>query len=600
MAIVQNANDEHQFVFAVNTISMVKSDALFSYIAPANIFAWPLTPLRSCIPFKDYVRLNRTIIKITHFPLLWGICAYERLVLKRSAYEPIELIERRGRTKANEDTGLGIFSPRQGIRTRERSVATLHQDKALDEVFRRPLRHSASGITGGTGRGSARSNKTDMVDTWFSRMGEGPVDAPAEQDRRIVDRLERRRATSRRLTPGRFARRDFSTQMSIASDPEVINTGGTTNLNEDNNEWLDTSQEDLARQTGDDGDDELVTNDEVDETATPNSRQQVNNTMEPEDYFQPLAPGISRMRQPSNAGTQSSLDFTTSYNNEPQLPTRLSRPPTRPPSRSAIAKPKVRTAHNRNLSTNTILYNPIASLGASSSSDMTRLVYNKGRESGKSTAKNLTPPNEPKESSSPISKKAAKRARPVLPGRDAFQSAPNLAGILAPSKKPQKHPYQFDIVSDLGDNKAVAGNYMNGMPASFGTHMEFLSRSAGNEHSNEEQRRMGKLMLARMNTLEEGFREVLREVKDWRRTGNSTDGSRTPAMTVPSTPKRGITEAKIARVLGKKRKEGEWIEEGGSDPTVPTTPPRQSTSIPKSSTIPPNTPASGGEKGSSI
>ena len=37
MAIVQNANEEHQFVFAVNTFSMVKSDALFSYVAPTNI-----------------------------------------------------------------------------------------------------------------------------------------------------------------------------------------------------------------------------------------------------------------------------------------------------------------------------------------------------------------------------------------------------------------------------------------------------------------------------------------------------------------------------------------------------------------------------------
>ena len=42
MAIVRNAHDEHQFVFAVNTISMVKSDALFSYVAPTNVLAWAL------------------------------------------------------------------------------------------------------------------------------------------------------------------------------------------------------------------------------------------------------------------------------------------------------------------------------------------------------------------------------------------------------------------------------------------------------------------------------------------------------------------------------------------------------------------------------
>ena len=63
MAIVQNANEEHQFVFAVNAISMVKSDALFSYVAPTNVIAWFLTPLRFALPFRQYVRLNRTVIK---------------------------------------------------------------------------------------------------------------------------------------------------------------------------------------------------------------------------------------------------------------------------------------------------------------------------------------------------------------------------------------------------------------------------------------------------------------------------------------------------------------------------------------------------------
>jgi len=39
MTIVSNANEEHEFVFIINIISMVKNDALFSYIAPSNIFA---------------------------------------------------------------------------------------------------------------------------------------------------------------------------------------------------------------------------------------------------------------------------------------------------------------------------------------------------------------------------------------------------------------------------------------------------------------------------------------------------------------------------------------------------------------------------------
>lgn len=137
MAIVQNANDEHQFVFAINTISMVKSDALFSYVAPTNVLAWMLTPLRSCLTFREYVSLNRTIIKITHFPILFGICAYEGFVLRRSVYEPTDLIERRGRISQDEQNGL--FTSRT-IRTRERSSAAMYQDKALDAVFQRPVR----------------------------------------------------------------------------------------------------------------------------------------------------------------------------------------------------------------------------------------------------------------------------------------------------------------------------------------------------------------------------------------------------------------------------------------------------------------------------
>ena len=68
VSVVQNANEEHQFVFAVNAISMVKSDSLFSYIAPTNVIAWLLAPLRYIITFRNFVRLNRTVIKITHFP----------------------------------------------------------------------------------------------------------------------------------------------------------------------------------------------------------------------------------------------------------------------------------------------------------------------------------------------------------------------------------------------------------------------------------------------------------------------------------------------------------------------------------------------------
>ncbi|KAI7224140.1 hypothetical protein KC365_g10938 [Hortaea werneckii] len=84
----------------------------------------------------------------------------------------------------------------------------------------------------------------------------------------------------------------------------------------------------------------------------------------------------------------------------------------------------------------------------------------------------------------------------------------------------------LDLASEIGDNKfgpsgldAVAGG-ISGFPASFSEH--FL-RERELERRREEERRRGeeeekgmvnRIMLARMHTLEEGFREVLREIKD--------------------------------------------------------------------------------------
>ena len=66
MTIVSNANEEHEFVFIINIISMVKNDALFSYIAPSNIFAQILTSLSFCLPFYIFIKVNCIVIKIIH------------------------------------------------------------------------------------------------------------------------------------------------------------------------------------------------------------------------------------------------------------------------------------------------------------------------------------------------------------------------------------------------------------------------------------------------------------------------------------------------------------------------------------------------------
>ncbi|KAF2396630.1 hypothetical protein EJ06DRAFT_585076 [Trichodelitschia bisporula] len=139
-AVAVNANDEHQFLFAVNTISMVKSEALFSYIPPTNILGWILSPLRFIIPFRRFVWVNRTLIKLTHIPILFSICAYERLILSSHVYEP-DVAETRGRNPNRVPAftlrgSRDLFSP--GMQLREPSVTAYKKDRALEAVFQRP------------------------------------------------------------------------------------------------------------------------------------------------------------------------------------------------------------------------------------------------------------------------------------------------------------------------------------------------------------------------------------------------------------------------------------------------------------------------------
>ncbi|KAJ4352575.1 uncharacterized protein N0V89_007924 [Didymosphaeria variabile] len=174
MAVVQNAHEEHQFLFAVNTISMVKSDALFSYIAPTNLVGWLLIPLKYCMTIKSFVRMNRLVIKITHIPILFSIFCYERILLSNLSYGPTDLVEQRGRSHAHAAVpafsirGADLFSP--GQRLREPSITTFHKDRALEEVFRRPFR-DPSQRTPSNAYPLGRRNSSNVVSDWMKRMG---------------------------------------------------------------------------------------------------------------------------------------------------------------------------------------------------------------------------------------------------------------------------------------------------------------------------------------------------------------------------------------------------------------------------------------------
>lgn len=606
MAIVQNANEEHQFLFAVNTISMVKSDALFSYIPPTNILGWLLTPLRYVMPFHRFVKLNRTIIKVTHLPILWMIFAYERLILARHAYEPTDLVEQRGRGPSrlpafsirgpNE-----LFSP--GARLREPSVTTFHKDKALEEVFRRPMRSPQ--VERQTRRGSLyeRSKTSNVVQDWMAGVGQqGGAASPIEQPQSIVDRLETRRPTMRRFrTAGAIPtikRRDTFTK----SEPEIAPSNAIASSSQDPTRsgygFPDASMEDQPQQTDADGDDELATNEEDDrpayeqsfldteENGSDKENSRPGYELEREDYFhRPKA--LRRMMSPA---ADSSISQLRHLGDSPQRPSTTQR--SQPPKRQQM--------HARNISSGTILFNPLKPIETerredSPHSSSPKRVARTPRTEGSGPANSATAKG-PSGTASPrkIAKRkepqpspaAAVRPRAIFPPSSQYRPAQNLAAFLAlDRRKPSFNARALDLASDLGDNRfGPDAAAIGAIPASFGTQMEMAAyqqrlrgrmwdkrdadddgdEEADDDDADSDTRRLNRMMLLRMSNLEQGFQEVLREVKRVSRAGSVEDDE------APRS-KRGKSRKGRKSPLGKEKvrkvesdREGGKVEDDGN------------------------------------
>ena len=460
------------------------------------------------------------------------------MFLRHATFEPTDLVER-GRpitqAKAFENPGnaLNLFSPHHP-RLREPSVATHQKDRALDEVFRRPFRDNTIRHTQ---KSHERRKTSNVVNNWMQSMGpNGTANPPDEQDRSIVDKLEARQLAHRqslleirRRPTGRS--RDFTqATMSIASDPEEFGTSRITKPGlrfREDSDMPSMSMEDMPQQTDADGDDELVTNDDDENVLSdpPDTTPRIEKTPsrhveeEPEGYFQRTLNGRTGMRQLSSSWSSS----------RPKVPT-LSQP-IQP--RSNAYRPN-RGAHVRNFSTTTVLYDPIDPINDSSSSPSRRAITarNSAKNTGSGTQTPVTAGRRTPKRPAP----GAARARPILPPRNLFQSAPDLAGMLMfnDQGRDRRSSLNMDLGSDLGDNKAVGGGFVGAVPSSFATQMAFASgamrakqQAAG---ESEDQRRMGKLMLARMNTLEEGFRDILKEVKDWRKDDTRSTGDDRPEV----------------------------------------------------------------------
>lgn len=580
MAIVQNANEEHQFVFAVNVISMIKSDSLFAYVAPTNIISWVLTPLRYFIPFRQYVKINRTMIKVTHFLILFIICAYERTILQAGVVDSIDIIEPRGRAGK-------AFKPKLPRLRREHSVATFRQDRALEEVFRQPFDSTMRN----SHQSQDRRKASNVVSSWMKTVDEEIV-SPLE-DRSIVERLENRRLSQRQTSgrgPRMFRRPRTFSRFSTTSDPEEYPVGRDLFSPSP----LPTSAQETpsqvdgpVRQSDADGDDERATNDnDNDDTATLDPRSvtspetasnTVPSTIRPLDYF-------SAKSSPGKDALE--LSKSPSDSPHPLHPFRVEK--TSPDRSSPLQALKRRPNHHlRNVSSATVVYKPVNDDGTSqpSSQDQqdSRPSSASGRSKGHLSALQSgahTPTSKNASSNATGRPRAQKRGtqgpprlRPIMPTKDnaGFSSAPNLAGLLMTKDRAQdqrRSSLEMDLVSDIGDNKPMGGGYVGAIPASFATQMAYATGGM-NRHKerNEEQDMLSRIMMARMNSLEEGFREVVHEMRE----NLKRRGSRSRSISRSRSRERRshhLQSRKGKERLGVSNKENE-------DPTPTRTPPRK-------------------------
>ena len=605
MAIVQNGNEEHQFLFAVNTISMVKSDALFSYIAPTNVVGWILSPLRYFLPFRQFVKFNRTVIKVTHFPILFAIFGYERAILSTSSYEPTDLVETQGRSKS-QPLAFGakkeeeIFTPARRL-LREPSVISFHKDRALDEVFRRPFKGSTVRTTP-RDMEADRGKSTNAVDKWMQVAEiEGGASPPIEQPRSVVERLEHRRppfkraATADRVGMSRRSREFSSATKSIMSDPDLLSTVASRRpyrIDEAAEDAI-TSKELLPLETDADGDDENQLESDI---AVPKIGESAVSIIDKENRSPRDASDEDQFFHTPTAGKSPTMQLSSGV--KPHL---LDLPDAIPGSSTpSRAKQQVkRRAHNRNLSAGTVLLVPQRQRAEDLSSE------NAPKESKPLTVKNTTSGGT--STPTPVNLRSGQRtpklkpgrARPIMPPRQKTALGPvNTVGMSfldqAKGRQPSFNARALDLASDIGDNKfGPAGGFdaggISGMPNSFSEQLlrekEFQRRQEEERRQNEEEEKgmINRIMLARMNTLEEGFREVLKEIKDLSRSqagsrvDSEVEGSFGGTARVPRTPSRkhSLTDVKPLKASkkGHQRRGTKGKEIEGRAPLVNVEPP---------------------------
>ncbi|OQD60487.1 hypothetical protein PENPOL_c023G00245 [Penicillium polonicum] len=502
MRIVQNANQEHQFLFAVNTISMVKSDALFSYVAPTNVIAWLVTPFRYMMPFREFIRLNRTIIKITHLPILFTICLYEKTILCSRVVQPMDLIEPTSQNETPvhdqkwQPSRFRGFSTSASVFRREPSVATYQKDRALEEVFRRPYSDDRMRRPPSTVHERQTNN---VIKDWMQEIGSGPANGPDDGDSLVADHrgVHRQRPSFPFRTRLAKQPRNFTeTTRSVASNPEDRTSVASPVIRPRRTRpsVSPTQRRHLSHHTDMEGDDELTSNDGDSNDDKPSVQGSTGET----------ADSVGGAEKPS----------PKFYSSRPSTARLISR----------RNSPTRRVRHARNASGVTMLYNPVGSPNEETEGRVTPTRPDADSSEGES----------PPVTSTSVDQGTMKRhildgPRPRNPPIGLnHMSVPELDSVYLsdrPTGTRRRSSLLFDLGSDLGDNKAVAGGFSGALPSSFQTRLGFPPPAIRREAPTQTQDMLSKLVLARMNNIEEGFREVIKEFKDLRR----SESSRSPS-----------------------------------------------------------------------
>jgi hypothetical protein len=465
-------------------MSMAKSDALFSYIAPGNILAWALMPLRHCLTRDHYIWLNRAVIKTTHFPVLFCIYIYERCFLAPDVYEATDLVDkpRRGRQNRLSDPAIrsAFFDP--SIRVREESALGYQKDRALEEVFRRAPDMRSQ-------RRTERRKTQTAIRTWMDQQ-EGGYNSPHNYstiDSRIGSDWNRRLSINRER-PSRIPR-NYSEIRSAASDPADFIPDAPYPLDVAmyndgiaRRDYAVEAKENTDRDA--DGDDELVTNDEDEEDNATNT------------FDEGGMPGEEAIEE-DYVTTPVAARFTSAE---------LSIDSPRPPTSRRLP------LHTRTLSTNTILYAPEDTQQYSSSSASAWPV---SRALSRPVSNRHTPV------STPVTRDNGRRSpRRSLylpsqprPGDLTSRTAPNRAGLTLdiPSNSTRGKPW-FARRRSLADLDALVE-----------ADDTLSARSLDNTTTNNNNsRRVSKLMLAKMKSLEESLGDMVREMRTLRKSVPNT------------------------------------------------------------------------------